>query len=77
MSVLYAQVLRELLKKQNQIIEQIQQVVFRAKKRITAMLITVTLIFAIIWAVGAAFVIVYGYTHLTTLLHQSLHLYFL
>ena len=62
MSVLYAQVLRELLKKQNQIIEQIQQVVFRAKKRITAMLITVTLIFAIIWAVGAAFVIVYGYT---------------
>ena len=62
MSVLYAQVLRELLKKQNQIIEQNQQVAFRTKKRITAMLITVTLIFAIIWAVGAAFVIVYGYT---------------
>ena len=62
MSVLYTYVLRELLKKQNQIIEQNQQVAFRTKKRITAMLITVTLIFAISWAVGAAFVIVYGYT---------------
>ena len=62
MSVLYAQVLMELLKKPNQIIDPNQQVAFRTKKKITAMLITVTLIFATLWAVGVAFHIVYGYT---------------
>ena len=62
MCVLYARVIWDLLKKQNQIIELNQQVVLRTKKRITAMLITVTLIFATIWGVGAVFTIVYGYT---------------
>ena len=62
MSVLYAQVLREFLKKQDQIIEQNQQVAFQTKKRIAGMLITVTLIFAIRVAVGTAFHIVYRYT---------------
>ena len=46
MSVLYAKVLKVFLKKQNQIIEQNHQVAIRTKRRITAMLITVTLIFA-------------------------------
>ena len=48
MGVLYGKIIGEFLKKQNQIIEQNQQVAFRTKKRITAMLITVTLIFATI-----------------------------
>ena len=62
MSVLYARVIREVLKKQNQIGEANQQVAFRTKKRIVVMLITVTLIFATLWAVALAFHIVYGYT---------------
>ena len=62
MSVLYARVIRDLFKKQNQIIEPNQQVALRTKKRITAMLITVTLIFATLWAIASAFAIVYGYT---------------
>ena len=61
MSVLYAQVLREFLKKQDQIIEQNQQVAFQTKKRIAGMLVTVTLIFAILVAVGTALQIVYRY----------------
>ena len=62
MSVLYAQVLREFLKKQDQIIEQNQQVAFQTKKRIAGMLVTVTLIFAVLVAVGTALQIVYRYT---------------
>ena len=61
MGVLYGKIIREFLKKQNQIIEQNQQVAFRTKKRISAMLITVTLIFATIWAVGVVFITVDGY----------------
>ena len=62
MIVLYGKVIREITKKQNQIIGQNQQIAFRKKKRITAMLITVTIIFATLWTVSAAFQIVYGYT---------------
>ena len=62
MVLLYGQVIKEFLKKQNQIIEPNQQVAFRTKKKITAMLITVTFIFATFWAVGTVFTIVYGYT---------------
>ena len=58
MSVLYARVIRDLFKKQNQIIEPNQQVALRTKKGITAMLITVTLIFATLWAIASAFAIV-------------------
>ena len=60
--ILYGRIITNLLKKQNQIIEQNQQVTFRIKKRITAMLITVTLTFTTIWVVTSAFTIAYGYT---------------
>ena len=62
MSVLYGRIVREFLKNQNQIIEQNQLVAFSKKKRIILMLITVTLIFATLWAVAFAFQIVYGFT---------------
>ena len=62
MIVLYGKVIMEITKKQNQHIQQNQQASFKTKKRITAMLITVTLIFATLWAVSSAFQIVYGYT---------------
>ena len=52
MSVLYGRIVREFLKNQNQIIEQNQLVAFSKKKRIILMLITVTLIFATLWAVA-------------------------
>ena len=61
MSVLYGQIIREFLKKQNQIIEQNQQVAFRRKKQIVVMLITVTAIFATLYAVAFAFEMEYEY----------------
>ena len=68
MIVLYRQVIRQFMKKQNQVIEQNQQVAFRTKKRIAAMLITVTLIFATLWAVGTAFVILHGYSDVKSII---------
>ena len=61
-SVLYAQISREFFKKQNQTIDQNQQVAFRTKKKMIAMLITVTSIFAVLWAVGTAIHMVYDNT---------------
>ena len=61
MIILYGKVIWEITKKQNQIIEQNQQAAFQTKKRITAMLITVTLIFATLWVAALVFQIKYGY----------------
>ena len=60
MLVLYGRVIRELIKKHDQVISREHMVIYRFKKRITFMLITITVIFAATWGAAATMVVSVG-----------------
>ena len=60
MILLYGRVIWELVKKTNHIVNRDQLAVNRAKKKVTAMLVTVTVIFAATWGAAAILLFVDG-----------------